>query len=106
MRLLLIHLILPQKVCDTISASSSRSDRYPQLTAQIPPGSAAGDPLHNWASAADPVPYAASTPTSRLHNAPFRYVVDKSRTAWSGEGSVGRDLLALTRSMKHTAASV
>ena len=62
MRLLLIHLILLQEVCDTISASSSRSDLYPQLTAQIPPGSAADDPLHNWASAADPVPYAASIP--------------------------------------------
>lgn len=48
MRLLLIHLILAQEVCDTISAFSSRSDRYPQSTARIPRGSAADDPPHNW----------------------------------------------------------
>ena len=43
MRLSLIYLILPQEVCDTISASSLRADRYPQSTAQIPRGSAASD---------------------------------------------------------------
>jgi hypothetical protein len=27
--------------------------------------------------------------TSRLHNAPFHYVIDKSRTARDGDGTVG-----------------
>ena len=59
---LLIHLILPPEVCDTISASSSRSDRFPRSATQIPPDSTACGPARNWASAAVLVPYAARIP--------------------------------------------
>src|ERR1700692_3091328 len=67
MRLLMIHLILPPEVCDTISASSSRSDLYPHSIAQILRDSAACGPAQNWASAAVLVPYAALIPTDSSH---------------------------------------
>jgi len=45
------------------------------------------------------------TGTSRLHNAPFRYVVDKSRVACSDEGTVGEDFPSRTRSSRREAFS-
>ena len=42
----------------------------------------------------------------RLHNAPFYYVVDKSRTVWAEDGTVGEDLPSRTRSSRRLASSL
>src|SRR5439155_24555517 len=51
-------------------------------------------------------PIASQTGTSGLHNAPFHYVIDKSRTACSDEGTVGEDLPSRIRSSKRVAPTL
>jgi len=51
-------------------------------------------------------PAAWRTNTRRLHNAPFHYVVDKSRTVWTEDGTVGEDLPSRTRSSRRLASSL
>ena len=51
-------------------------------------------------------PAASRTNTRRLHNAPFYYVVDKSRTVWAEDGTVGEDLPSRTRSSRRLASSL
>ena len=48
---------------------------------------------------------ASRTNTRGLHNAPFLYVIDKSRTVCSDEGTVGEDLPSRTRSSRREAFS-
>jgi hypothetical protein len=63
---------------------------------------ASATPCHSWLAAirSARVPAASRTNTRDLHNAPFHYVIDKSRTVCSDEGTVGEDLPSRTRSSR------
>jgi hypothetical protein len=108
MRSLVTLLMLPPEACDTTSAARYAPNQCLPKVAPVPRNSVRFSSRRCLSAATEIFlrPTSLHIPTSRLHNAPFRYVLDKSRTAWNGDGSAGCDLFACTCSMKRAADSV
>ncbi len=84
---------------DPTSAPAAANRCLPAASITAP---ASAKPCHSQLAAkrSAHAPVASRTNTSHLHNAPFHYVVDKSRTVCSDDGAVGKYLPNLTRSSR------